>query len=121
MPDNDNTPLSGAEQSLLAFVTSIRPESGPLLKLRASIERWLWQSKLCALACLALGSGYAILTNWNGWPAAFILFCVIAPVFMIDRLEQIMGRWTAHLSFQQGNLKVNWRFTREAVKLRNHI
>lgn len=112
MPDNDNGPFSDVERQLIGFINSIRPEAGPLLKLRATVEKWLWESKLCALICFLAVSEAILIGEWHSWPAACAICGASAPVLMIDRLERLLGRWKARLSFDQGRPAFHWHFER---------
>ena len=112
MPDNDNGRFSDAEQQLISFIQSIRPESGPLLKSRAATEEWLRQGKLCAMICFVAVAAAAVLELWHGWPALCAFCGAAASVLSIHGLERRLGRWKATLSFAQGRPVSRWHFER---------
>lgn len=80
MPDNDYGPLSEAEQHLISFVQSVRPESASLLKLRSATEAWLWPGKLCAIFCAVVVFEAALLNGWYDLPALLAVIGASTPL-----------------------------------------
>jgi len=115
MPDNDNGPLGDAEQRLISFIQSVRPESASLLKLRSAIETWLWYGKLCTIICAVVVFEAALLSGWHGLPALMAIIGASAPLMMILSLERLLGRWKGRLSIRQGRPTSHWHFERAAA------
>lgn len=115
MPDNDNGQLSDAEQCLISFIQAVRPESGPLLKLRTVTEEWIRQGKLCAMICFVAAAAAAVFDVWHGWPAFCAVCGAAAPALSIHALESRLGRWKGSLSFEQLRPVSHWHFERSSA------
>lgn len=115
MHDNDNCRYGDAERDFIRLLSSIKPDSTSLLKLRAATEAWLWYGKLCAIICAVVVFEAALLSRWYGLPALLAIVGASAPLMMILSLEHLLGRWKGRLSIRQGRPTSHWHFERAAA------